>query len=75
MWHHGLVLDPHLLVCQVRDGALILVLGRLLDRHSLVLRPTLSLRLQLLTSGGHRYPSVAGGLASPGERDPLWRSI
>ncbi|NMY92701.1 hypothetical protein [Pseudomonas oryzihabitans] len=32
MWRHGLVLDPHLVVCQVRDGAQILVLGRLLDR-------------------------------------------
>ncbi len=75
MWRHGLVLDPHLVVCQVHDGAQVLVLGRLLDRHSLVLRPTLSLRLQLLTPGGHLYPPVAGGLARPGERDPLWRSI
>ncbi len=70
MWRHGLVLDPHLVVCQVRDGAQILVLERLLDRHSLVLRPTLSLRLQLLTLGGHLYPLVAGGVASSGERDP-----
>ncbi len=75
MWRHGLVLDPHLVVCQVRDGAQILVLGRLLDRHSLVLRPTLSLRLQLLTHGGHRYPLFAGGVARPGERNPFWRSI
>lgn len=35
MWRHDLVLDPHLLICQVRDGALILVLGRLLDRYVL----------------------------------------
>ena len=75
MWRHGLVLDPHLVVCQVRDGAQVPVLGRLLDRHSLVQRPTFSLRLQLLTHGGHRYPLVAGGVAGPGERDPLWRSI
>jgi hypothetical protein len=54
MWRHGRLLDPHLLVCQVRDGALILVLGRLLDRYVLVLRPTLCLRLQMLTPGGHR---------------------
>lgn len=75
MWRHDLVLDPHLLVCQVHDGALILVLGRLLDRYVLVLSTTLCLRLQLLTPGGHRYPLVASGLARPGERDPLWRSI
>ena len=67
MWRHGLVLDPHLVVCQVRYGGQILVLERLLDRHSLVLRPTLSLRLQLLTHGGYRYSLIAGGVASPGE--------
>ena len=70
MWRHGLVLDPHLVVCQVRDGGQILVLEGLLDRHSLVLLPTLSLRLQLLTLVGHLYPLVAGCVASPGERDP-----
>ena len=75
MWRHGLMLDPHLVVCQVRDGAHILVLGHLLDRHYLVPRPTFSLRLQVLTLGGHRYPLVACGVARPGERDPLWRSI
>lgn len=58
MRRHGRVLDPHLVVCQLRDGALILVLGRLLDRYVLVLRPTLCLRLQLLTPGGHRYLSL-----------------
>jgi len=41
MWRHCRVLDPHLVVCQLRDGAQILVLGRLLDRYVLVLRPSL----------------------------------
>lgn len=47
MGRYDLVLDPHLVVCQVRDGAQILMLGRLLDRYVLVLRPTLCIRPQL----------------------------
>lgn len=61
------MLNPHMVVCQVRDGVQLLVLGRLLDRYSLVLRLTLSLRLQLLANGGYQYPVVAYGVASPGE--------
>jgi len=40
IWRYDNVLGMHLVVRQVRDRAQILVLGRMLDRYSLVLRPT-----------------------------------
>lgn len=53
MWRHGLVLDPHQVVCQVRDGAQVLVLGRLLDGHPLVQRPP--------AAAHSRWPPVPSG--------------
>jgi len=76
-WVRGddLVLDQYLVVRQVRDRAQALVLGRLLDRYALLLRPTLGLRQQLLAHGGHRYPLIADRVASPGEQDPPLRTV